>query len=478
MAQTILYYYSGSTSSSFQSNGQIRVTYTASNGSVTITELEGGRDDYYGPSYNTSDKSVTITINGSSKSVSLGGYIEFANGLDWSTWDATDTSWSGLSSPGASNSDFNIKIKTPSNSSSSAYNDVTFSGTGTMSWSSYTVSYNANGGSGAPSSQTKYYNSTLTLSSTVPTRSGYTFLGWGTSASATSVAYAKGSSYTANSGTTLYAVWKKTITLTYNANNGTSAPSSQSATIYNATTSYKFTLSSTKPTRTGYTFLGWSTSSTATTSSYSAGGTITLSDSTTLYAVWRENYLTVSYYSNYADYFNSGSSYTPLNTVSATTNVKVYEYKFKYATAYNSTSTSEGLFNYSNSGGALYMTRTRYDATGYWTTTTAEDVELEGTKADKLTYTEESGTSGIAIGENMKFASGQALAEALGLTLESGDKSINLYANWVLLASRITVYQDDKTPIKGLLYICADDGTYHYGIMTVYDEDGNPREVI
>lgn len=37
----------------------------------------------------------------------------------------------------------------------------------------YTVSYNANGGSGAPSSQTKFYGSDLTLSDTVPTRSGY-----------------------------------------------------------------------------------------------------------------------------------------------------------------------------------------------------------------------------------------------------------------------------------------------------------------
>ncbi|MFI3141500.1 MAG: InlB B-repeat-containing protein [Clostridia bacterium] len=44
----------------------------------------------------------------------------------------------------------------------------------------YTVKYYANGGSGAPSSQTKYEDVTLKLSTTVPTRTGYTFLGWGT----------------------------------------------------------------------------------------------------------------------------------------------------------------------------------------------------------------------------------------------------------------------------------------------------------
>lgn len=43
------------------------------------------------------------------------------------------------------------------------------------------VTYNANGGSGAPSTQTKYYNTPLTLSSVKPTKSGYTFKGWATS---------------------------------------------------------------------------------------------------------------------------------------------------------------------------------------------------------------------------------------------------------------------------------------------------------
>lgn len=43
--------------------------------------------------------------------------------------------------------------------------------------SSFTISYNANGGSGAPSSQTKKTGTNLTLSTTKPTKSGYTFKG-------------------------------------------------------------------------------------------------------------------------------------------------------------------------------------------------------------------------------------------------------------------------------------------------------------
>ena len=70
----------------------------------------------------------------------------------------------------------------------------------------FTVSYNANGGSGAPSAQEKRTDIDLTLSSTVPTRTGYTFAGWATSADG-AVAYAAGATYTGNAALSLYAKW-------------------------------------------------------------------------------------------------------------------------------------------------------------------------------------------------------------------------------------------------------------------------------
>lgn len=73
----------------------------------------------------------------------------------------------------------------------------------------YTVSYDANGGTGAPDDQSKYHDETLTLSSTKPTRPGYTFLGWSLSGSATKASYQPGGNYAANESVTLYAVWKK-----------------------------------------------------------------------------------------------------------------------------------------------------------------------------------------------------------------------------------------------------------------------------
>lgn len=168
----------------------------------------------------------------------------------------------------------------------SATKNVTFNVT-VPAWTSYTITYNANGGSGAPGKQTKWKDQTLTLSSTKPTRTGYSFLGWSTSSSATSATYSAGGSYTANSAATLYAVWKaNTYAVKYNANGGTGAPGNQTKT-YGVT----LKLSSTKPTRTNYTFKGWGTSASATTVAYSAGGNYTNNAAVTLYAIWELSYV-------------------------------------------------------------------------------------------------------------------------------------------------------------------------------------------
>lgn len=74
--------------------------------------------------------------------------------------------------------------------------------------STYTVTYNANGGTNAPASQPKNYNENITLSSDKPTRDGYEFVGWGTSASDILPTYYAGEKYTANANITLYAIWK------------------------------------------------------------------------------------------------------------------------------------------------------------------------------------------------------------------------------------------------------------------------------
>lgn len=74
---------------------------------------------------------------------------------------------------------------------------------------SYSVSYNANGGTGAPGGQTKWYGENLALSATVPTRPGYAFVSWNTAANGSGTSYSPGATYTGNAGLTLYAIWKE-----------------------------------------------------------------------------------------------------------------------------------------------------------------------------------------------------------------------------------------------------------------------------
>lgn len=73
----------------------------------------------------------------------------------------------------------------------------------------YTVAYNANGGTGAPASQVKVYNTALTLRTEKPTRPDFVFMNWNTSSAGSGTSYASGGSYTANANATLYAQWRR-----------------------------------------------------------------------------------------------------------------------------------------------------------------------------------------------------------------------------------------------------------------------------
>lgn len=158
---------------------------------------------------------------------------------------------------------------------------------------SYTISYNANGGSGAPGSQTKTHGTDLTLSSTKPTRSGYTFVNWNTKSDGSGTNYASGATYNTNANITLYAIWKTNssggdtttkYTVSYNANGGSGTPSNQTK-----PQGTNLVLSSTKPTRSGYTFVNWNTKGDGTGKSYAPGATYSTDANLTLYAIWKTN---------------------------------------------------------------------------------------------------------------------------------------------------------------------------------------------
>ncbi len=149
----------------------------------------------------------------------------------------------------------------------------------------YTVSYNANGGSGAPGNQVKVYNTNLTLSSTKPTRSGYSFVRWNTNTSDTGTAYNPGATYSSNANLTLYAIWNRTVSFNANYTGGTN-PAALTSRSYTAITLPTMT-------RTGWKFVDWNTaangSGTSYTTSYPADTSSVNYPDITLYAQWKRN---------------------------------------------------------------------------------------------------------------------------------------------------------------------------------------------
>ena len=107
-------------------------------------------------------------------------------------------------------------------------------------------------GSGNAVTDIKFYNDALTLRGALFTRTGYTQVGWATVDGGEKV-YSFGDVYTKNEALTLYPVWQTdTYAITYDLNGGTAEGNPAAYTIETGA----FTLKN--PTKSGYTFIGWS----------------------------------------------------------------------------------------------------------------------------------------------------------------------------------------------------------------------------
>ena len=284
-------------------------------GTTVYARLTDGTNS--GTSYTAITPTLTYSISYSLNSGTAGSYaptsanygsaVQISNptrtGYTFAGWTASNLS-TGTAYYGSSSSAISTAWTSTSTKPTSTYfknlrntNSSTVTLTANWTANTYTLTLNPNGGTynstTSNSTKTMTYGSTSNNSIGVPTRSGYTFNGWYTASSGGTqvynssgqnvyasaywtAAYSSGT-WKKTSSVTLYAQW--TSTITYNANGGSGAPSSQTGTT--------ITISSTKPTRSSYIFLGWSTSSSATAASYMPGSSYTFSSNTTLYAVWR-----------------------------------------------------------------------------------------------------------------------------------------------------------------------------------------------
>lgn len=113
----------------------------------------------------------------------------------------------------------------------------------------YTVTYDANHGTGNVTSQTFEHGSGVTIKGAHGlSRTGYSFSTWKSG----STTYAPGTEYKKNSNLNLKAQWSKiTYNISYTLNGGSDPANPATYDVETAT----FTLNN--PTRTGYTFTGW-----------------------------------------------------------------------------------------------------------------------------------------------------------------------------------------------------------------------------
>lgn len=170
----------------------------------------------------------------------------------------------------------------------------------------YTVSYNSNGGSGSMSSQSfDLPGGSVTIKANEFTRTGYSFAGWKTGASS-GTSYSAGDSYSSAASITLYAQWTpNTYTVSYNANGGTGTMPSQSFTYGNSVT-----IAQNGFTRNGFSFAGNYLTAASSGTSYTPGQTYSSAANITLYAQWNRNNYTLTVNPNGGSWVDGGTTYT------------------------------------------------------------------------------------------------------------------------------------------------------------------------
>ncbi len=169
----------------------------------------------------------------------------------------------------------------------------------------YYVTFVANGGSGSMDEQEFVDGVAGALNANAFTRNDYVFAGWNTEEDGTGTSYADGESVTLTESITLYAQWTRADAtkyyVTFNANGGSGIMAAQGL-----DKNVVGTLNANAFTRDDYRFIGWNTEADGTGTDYADEGSITLTESITLYAQWNSTAVT-KYYVTFDANGGSGS---------------------------------------------------------------------------------------------------------------------------------------------------------------------------
>ncbi len=154
----------------------------------------------------------------------------------------------------------------------------------------YTVTYDANGGTGSqsdPNSPYDYNTAVTALGLGTIERTGHLFLGWNTKADGTGVPYAVGDAFLIRADRTFYAQWSiETYTVTYNANGGTGSQTDPNSPYDYGTEVTALGLGTIE--KTGYMFEGWNTQADGGGVPYAIGDMFIISADRVFYAMWSD----------------------------------------------------------------------------------------------------------------------------------------------------------------------------------------------
>ena len=216
---------------------------------------------------------------------------------------------------------------------------------------------------------------TCTMTSPIIKKAGYNVVGWNTDSNAMTSTWSQNTSKNINKSETYFPIVKlKTYTIKYNANGGSGAPSNQ-VKEHNK----NITLSTSKPIRTGYTFVNWNTSSAGNGTSYSAGATYSGNSDITMYAQWRRNRVIINFSVNGGTLISTAAYSVDANGIVTKNGSNLH------SMYYNDTIMSTGLPNYNNSS---YLNIMR---NGYEGVSGAEWKCLSG-NCTKQTYSQDTNT--------------------------------------------------------------------------------------
>ena len=235
----------------------------------------------------------------------------------------------------------------------------------------YTVTFDGNGATGG-STGAQISSVARALNGNGFTRTGYTFSGWNTSPTGGGTAYGNGATYGFFTDMSLFAQWTPipTHTVSFNGNGATGGATAAQ------TSATAASLNANGFTRTGFTFVGWSTAAAGGGTAYGNGASYDFVADLSLYAQWIAGTVTVSFDGNGS---SGGATAAQSSSTPAALNANGFTRTGYTFSGWNTAATGGGK-SYGN--GASYDFTAELSLFAQWTAIPTRSVSFSGNGSD------------------------------------------------------------------------------------------------